>query len=230
MGKWFTPRQKSLVRAQNAVAVIGLGRFGQSLALELMDTGAEVLGIDSDDNLVQTMNGRLTHVVKADATKEDVLRQLSIPEMECAVVAIGSRIEASILCTSLLLGFGIPRIWAKAVTDTHGDILRRLGVKHVVYPEHEMGRRVAHLVRGALTDYIDLGDGFALVRTSPPQSVLNRSIREAQIRSRHGVTVITHKKGSGPWQEATGDTVLEAGDEIMVTGPSGKAEGFHLLG
>ena len=148
----------------DSVAVIGLGRFGSSLALELMASGTEVLGIDVDEDLVQALNGELTQVVRADSTKEEVLRQLAVDEFDRVVVAIGDDISASILTCSVLLSMKIPVIWAKAVDDQHGLILEQLGVHHVIYPEKDMGRRVAHLVRGAALDYIEIERGYALVK------------------------------------------------------------------
>ncbi|MBG6239604.1 trk system potassium uptake protein TrkA [Mycetocola sp. CAN_C7] len=213
----------------DSVAVIGLGRFGSALALELMANGTEVLGIDGDEETVQGLNGMLTHVVRADATKEESLRQLSVPEFDRVVVAIGSDIQSSILTTSLLLRFGIPQIWAKAVSDPHGAILEQLGVQNVVYPEKDMGRRVAHLVRGAMQDYIDIGDDFALVKTKPPAIVVGRPLSETGIRNRYGVTVTAYKRGDAPWTYTTLETVLEAEDTVLVAGTTRKAEAFSQL-
>lgn len=210
------------------VVVIGLGRFGESVALELMATGADVLGIDIEEDPVARMNGRLTHVVQADATREEVLRQLGVDEAEYVVVAIGDSIEASLLTASLVLSLGVKRLWAKAVSDAHGRILEQIGVHHVVHPEREIGRRVAHLLRARLQDYIELGGGYALVRTTPPPAVIGRPIREVHVRRNFGVTVIAAKGQDGDWKDVTGDTVLAAGDEILLTGPIAKAERFHL--
>ena len=118
-----------------------------------------MLGIDRDEELVQSLNGQLTHVVRADSTKEEVLRQLAVHEFDRVVVAIGGDIQASILTTSLLL-HSIPHL-GEGGHDQHGQILEQLGVQHVIYPEKDMGRRVAHLVRGAALDYIEIA------RTSP---------------------------------------------------------------
>lgn len=213
----------------DSVAVIGLGRFGQALALELMEAGTEVLGIDSSEQIVQSLNTRLTHVVRADSTDEETLRQLSVPEFDRVVVAIGSDIQASILTTSLLLRFGIPDIWAKAVSDQHGAILEQLGIKHVIYPEKEMGRRVAHLVRGAMQDYLEIGDNFALVKTTACQPVVGVPLGQAKARDRFGVTVNAYKRGGAPWQYATADTVLQADDTILVGGQPGAVESFSQL-
>lgn len=217
------------VAAADSVAVIGLGRFGQSLALELMSGGAEVLGIDSDEGIVQSLNGKLTHVVRADSTQEDVLRQLSVPDFDRVVVAIGSDIQASILTTSQLLRLGIPELWAKAVSDQHGTILEQLGVKHVIYPEKEMGRRVAHLVRGGMLDYVDIGDDFALVTTTACTAVVGEPLGEVKARDRFGVTVNAYKRDGSPWQYATAETVLQLGDKLLVGGRPSQVEEFSQL-
>ncbi|ASK65601.1 potassium transporter [Brachybacterium avium] len=212
--------------SDSSVAVIGLGRFGQSLALELMDEGAEVLGIDVREDTVQALNGRLTHAVVADATREEVLRQLSIPEFDRVVIAIGSDIQASILVTSLLLRFSIRTIWAKAVSDPHGLILEQLGVPHVIYPEKDMGRRVAHIVLGTMQDFIEIDTDFAMVKTALSPEHAGLQLGDSGIRRRYGVTVTSVKPAGGSWQPATQDTVLQEGDTILVTGPTKQAERF----
>lgn len=222
----FRSTDPGAVASANAVAVIGLGRFGQSLALELMDNGTEVLGIDSREHVVQSLNGKLTHVVAADATDEQVLRQLSIPEFDRVVVAIGSDIQSSILVTSLLLRFSIAQIWAKAVSDPHGLILEQLGVQHVVYPEKDMGRRLAHIVRGSIQDFIEIDTDFAMVKTEVNPHYAGMRLGDSNIRRKHGVTVSAVKHQGGVWQAAAADTVLQAGDIILVTGPTRQAERF----
>lgn len=213
----------------NSVAVIGLGRFGESLALELMQDGAQVLGIDCREEVVQSLDGMLTHVVRADATDEKVLRQLSVPEFDRVVVAIGSDIQASILVTSLLLRFDVRKVWAKAVSDAHGLVLEQLGVPHVVFPEKDMGRKVAHIVRGSLQDYVEIDRDFAVVKTSVPERYVDVVLGESGIRAQHGVTVSSVKHEGGAWEAATAQTVLRAGDTLLVTGPTRKAERFSRL-
>ncbi|TQJ29964.1 trk system potassium uptake protein TrkA [Microbacterium sp. SLBN-146] len=213
----------------DSVAVLGLGRFGQSLALELMDNGTEVLGVDGREDIVQSLNGRLTHVVTADATKETVLRQLSVPDFDRVVVAIGSDIQASILTTSLLLRFKIPQIWAKAVGEAHGTILEQLGVGHVIYPEKDMGKRVAHLVRGSMQDFIEIDEGFAMVKTTPHSAIMGIPLGQTDLRNKHQVTVTAVKPDGEPWTYATAETVLRPGDTILVAGPTRKAEVFSQL-
>ncbi len=213
----------------DSVAVIGLGRFGRALALELMAAGTDVLGIDLDEELVQSLNGQLTQVVRADSTKEEALRQLAVHEFDRVVVAIGDDISASILTSSVLLSMGIPVIWAKVVDDRHGLILEQLGVHHVIYPEKDMGRRVAHLVRGAALDYIEVDRGYALVKAAVPAALLDTRLGDTGLRASHGVTVAAFKRGEEPWRNADADTVLRAGDTVLVVGPTSSAESFAQL-
>ncbi|WP_029251772.1 potassium channel family protein [Paraoerskovia marina] len=213
----------------DSVVVIGLGRFGRSLALELMKSGIEVLGIDAREEVVQALDGHLTHVVRADSTKDEALRQLGVPEYDRAVVGIGSHLESSILTTSLLLRYGGIEVWAKAISDEHGQILDQLGVPHVVYPEHDMGKRVAHLVRGSVQDYVEFEDGFAMVKTTPPARYVGTPIAQTDIRSRHRVTVVARRPQGRSWSYASNDTCLEADDTIIVAGQVKDAEAFSRM-
>lgn len=211
------------------MVVIGLGRFGGSLALELEAQGTEVLGIDSSEDTVQSYNGRLTHVVRADSTKEEVLRQLSVHEFDRAVVGIGSDIEASILTTSRLLTFKKPQIWAKAISEPHAEILNQLGVDHVIRPEHDMGKRVAHLVRGSLLDYVEFEDDFVMIRTSPPTEARDRPLGVLGLRDKYGITIVAVKRPGGIWGHTTAQTVLYDDDQIIVQGSKTQAERFSNL-
>lgn len=226
--KIFSRGSERLAQA-GSVAVIGLGRFGGALALELEAQGTEVLGIDADENIVQSFNGRLTHVVRADATKEEVLRQLSVHEFDRAVVGIGSDIEASILTTSRLLKFQGPQIWAKAISEPHAEILGQLGVEHVIRPEHDMGKRVAHLVRGGILDYVEFEDDFVMVRTSPPSQAQDRPLGILGLRDKYGITVVAVKRLGGTWGHTTAQTVLYDDDQIIVQGSKTQAEKFSTL-
>ncbi|GLY15356.1 hypothetical protein Kisp01_23710 [Kineosporia sp. NBRC 101677] len=148
------------------------------------------------------------------------------------MVAIGSDIQASILSTSLLADLEIPNIWAKATNQQHASILSRVGAHHVVFPEHEMGERVAHLLSGRLLDYVELDADFAVIKMKPPRAVVGMPLRESKLRSRWGVTVVAVKPEnpgprSGPgFTYATPDTVLAYGDLILVVGTIEKVERF----
>ncbi|MCP2635344.1 TrkA family potassium uptake protein [Microbacterium sp. HD4P20] len=223
------PDRARRIAEAGSVAVIGLGRFGRALALELMAGGTEVLGIDRDEDLVQSLNGELTQVVRADSTKREALEQLAVDEFDRVVVAIGDDISASILTCSVLLSMGIPALWAKAVDDQHGLILEQLGVHKVIYPEKDMGRRVAHLVRGAALDFIEIAPGYAMVKAPAPSSVQDRALGETGLRRAHGVTVAAFQHGENAWDNADATTVLRAGDTILVVGKTRDAEAFAQL-
>ena len=198
--------------------VVGLGRFGSALALELMRTGHEVLGVDTDERIVQQMSQELTHTVKADTTDEATLRELGVTEFDSAVVAIGADIESSILTASLLLQLGVPKVWAKANSTSHGMILKQLGCHHVIFPEAEMGKRVAHMVSGETLDYVSIDSDFVMVKTEVPASFNGQTLADLKIRSTYGVTVVAVTKGDGKYVPAFPETVLNDGSQIVVAG------------
>jgi trk system potassium uptake protein TrkA len=171
----------------------------------------------------------LTKVLRADSTNIEVLRQLGVDNFRCAVVAIGSDIQSSILTASLLIQLGIPNIWAKAVNDAHGQILTQLGVHHVVYPEKEMGRRVAHLVRGAAIDYLEVDRDYAIVKMEPNSLLLGTTLGDSNIRKKYGVTVLAYRREGSNWIPAESATQLQEHDIILVGGQTAKAENFSQL-
>lgn len=211
------------------VLVVGLGRFGTAVALELSQLGFEVLGVDTDPRPVQQLADQLTHVLEADTTAADVLEQIGARDFDNAVVGIGSDIEASILTTAALADFGVPNIIAKAVTEAHGRILERVGAHTVIYPEHEMGRRIAHLVGGNIIDWFQLDPSFAMVETEAPAETLGQTLAELEVRARYGITVVCVKPRDAGFTYATADTVLEQGDVLVVAGPSDQCEAFARM-
>ncbi|HEX2506912.1 MAG TPA: TrkA family potassium uptake protein [Miltoncostaeaceae bacterium] len=209
--------------------VIGLGRFGRTLAATLVRLGDEVLGVDVSPKVVQACADELTHVVVADATDVEALRQIGAGDFSRAIVAIGTDIEASILATYALVDLGVPRVWAKAVTAEHGAILERVGAHRVIFPEIEMGERVAHTMVGRTIDYVELDDDFVLIETTAPRDIAGRTLEEARLRRRYGVTVVAVKPPGGPFTYATPETVVNEGDLMVVAGPRDKAEAFASL-
>jgi len=208
------------------VVVIGLGRFGKSLALELERDGVEVLGVDTDARRVQSLAGRITHVVQADSTDVEAMQQLSVQDFDRAVIAIGSDLEASALTAFALKSLGVENIWAKATSESMAKILEQIGVGHVVRHEHDMGRRVAHLVRGKMLDYIEFDDGYAIVKTMPPRSILGMPLGVSGVRTRFGVTIVGVKTPGQDFTYATPDTVVNEGDLVIVSGERQKVEYF----
>jgi len=206
--------------------VVGLGRFGGGLAETLVELGHDVLGVDADAKLVQSFASRLTHVVEADSTDMEAMRQLGAGDFHTAVVAIGTEVEASILTTSVLVDLGVPRIVAKAVSGAHGKILERVGAHRVIFPERDMGIRVGHSLAGAMIDYFELDPGFALVETTAPQEIVGKSLADAEVRRRYGITVVCIKPQGGSFTYATPETVVHDGDVLVVAGETRRAEAF----
>jgi trk system potassium uptake protein len=216
-----------LARRREPVVVVGLGRFGTAVALELHRYGTEVLGVDSRPQVVQKLAGQLSQVVVADATDADALREIGVPDFTRAVVAIGSEQQASILSTALLADLGIEHIWAKALDRQHASILERVGAHHVVQPEHDMGERVAHLVSGRLLDYLEVDQDWVLAKTRPPQQYVGVPLGRSGLRSRHRVTVVSVKPERGQrFTHAGTETVLAYGDQVLVAGHPDDVERF----
>ncbi len=208
------------------MVVIGLGRFGSALALELVREGVDVLAIDARPEIVQRLAGKLTHVVAADSTDMEALLEVGVKEFKRAVVAIGSDMQASILTTSLLVELGVPDIWAKAMTEQHGRILKRVGAHHVVFPEHEMGERIAHTVRGKMLDYIEMDSDFAMIKTVAPAGLVDMPLNRTGLRAKYGISVVAIKHAHGDFTYATPDTVLQKGDVVFVFGRTEQLERF----
>ena len=213
----------------DSVLVIGLGRFGGALAETLVELGTEVLAVDFDADRVQEYSERLTHVRQADTTSATVLRQLGAAEFSVAVVAIGNDIESSILTTAALADLGVASIWAKAIRADHGRILERVGAHHVVYPERQMGIRTAHAVSGRVIDYFELDAGFVLAEVRPPRRLIGKTLTEADIRNRYGVTIVCVKPNGEGFTYATPETRMAEGDILVVAGDVERAEAFAAL-
>jgi len=211
------------------VVVIGLGRFGVAVADSLVRLGHDVLGIDTSPERVQKWADRLTHVVQGDASDSDVLRRLGVHEFGHAVVGIGTHIEASVLAVLALSELRVPDIWAKAVTADHGRILERTGAHHIVSPEAAMGQRVAHMVTGKMIDFIEFDDGFAIVKTRAPLEAVDKTLGESALRSKYGVTIVGVKRPKTDFTYAQPDTFVQAGDLIIVSGPTKLVQKFAAL-
>ena len=211
---------------EDAVLVVGLGRFGASIADALNRLGHDVLAIEKDPRIVQEWAGRLTHVVEADGTNIDALEQLGVKEFKIAVVGIGTSIEASVLATANLVDLGNKQVWAKAITPSHGRILERIGAHRVVYPEADAGEKVAHLVSGKLLDYIEFEDGFAIVKMRPPLETQGFTLAQSSVRKKYGVTVVGVKSPGEDFTYAVPDTMVTRHDMLIVAGNSQLLERF----
>jgi trk system potassium uptake protein TrkA len=210
----------------DSVLICGLGRFGSATAQTLARMGRSVLGVDRDPRLVADWAGRLGRVVEADTTNAEALAQLGCDQFGVAVVSIGTSVEASVLTAANLVDLGVSQIWAKALSLPHGTILERIGVHHVIYPDADAGRRVAHLVSGRLLDYIEFDDGFAIVKMRPPTETQGFTLAESHVREKYGVTIVGVKTPGQDFTYAVPDTRVTQHDVLIVSGRSELIEKF----
>lgn len=203
------------------VVVLGLGRFGQSVATALTREGCEVLAIDHDPDLVRQVARTVAMAVEADVTSKEALQQLGVAEYTRAVVAIGSAVEASLVCTLILKeDLKVPEVWAKAINTQQAKILRKIGVTDVVYPELEVGRRVAHTLLGHRTEYIPTVDGLAYAGLPVTPEMVGRRLRDIRGIAEKGVlTMAVSRAGRGMPELAKPDMVLRERDVLVVCGP-----------
>ena len=214
------------VEHEGEIVVIGLGRFGGALGTTLIDMGHEVLGNDTDPARVQELSGVLTHVAEADTTSIKALRQLGVADAVTVAVCIGTDVEASVLTTAALSDLGVPNIWAKAFTEPHGRILSRVGAHNVVFPEAEMGTRVAHLLTGDFIEYFALDDDFVLIETVAPSWLVGVPLGDTNLRRDYKVTVVCTKPDAGSFTYAESATVLSSNDLIVVAGHRADVDRF----
>lgn len=212
--------------AREDVVVIGLGRFGGQAAETLTQLGHPVLAIDEDQQIVQKRTQRLTHVVQADATDDAALRQLGVPDFACAVVGIGTDVEASILTVLSLSEIGVTDIWARATSAKHGKILSSVGAHHVIFPEAAMGDRVAHLITSKMVDFLQFDGSFAVAETRTPQHADGRSVADAGLPARFGVTVVAVKPPGGEFTPAGPDTIIPKDSLLIVAGTPEQVQRF----
>jgi trk system potassium uptake protein TrkA len=208
------------------VLVIGLGRFGGEAALELHRLGHKVVAVEKKPHLAEIFTSHLDRVILGDSCEPQAIEACQASSYKLAVIGIGSSIEASVLTAGNLIDAGISSIWAKAVSLEHARILERIGVHHVVRPEADAGRRVAHLVNGRLEDYIAFDDGFAIVKMAPPRETIGFTLAQSQIRSKYGVTVVGVKAPGEAFTHAVPETKVMAHHTLIVSGPSELIEGL----
>ena len=213
-------------------AVIGLGRFGSSVCQTLKGLGHEVLGMDSSEELTRDAhaNAIATHIVRADSTDIHSLDEIGMRNFDTVVVAIGSHMEASILTVLNLLDLGVKNIIAKAGYDKHGKVLERIGGEaiRVVYPESQMGERVAHSIGGTgILEAIELDPDYSIIEIQTPASLVGKTLQEADLRARYGVTVIAILSRGKVNVAPMSDDRLNAGDVITIIGANDKLDAIQ---
>ena len=207
------------------ICVIGMGRFGSTVASELYQSGHDVLAIDIDEAKIQEQLGRVTYAVRADATNDSVLRELDIPDYDVAIVALGAEnIQASVGMTVLLKSLGLPMVISRAADDLHGETLERVGADRVLFPEAENARRVARLeFTRELLDYMPILADYGINKIRPPEGMLNHTLEEAELSGagdRHGMAVLAIRRGRTSLLHPARDEVMQPGDVLILAATS----------
>lgn len=210
--------------------VIGLGRFGSSVAETLYSMGNDVLVIDKDEDLVQDISDSVTHAVQMDATDENALRSLGLRNFDVAVVTIGGNIQASVMVTLLVKELGVKYIIAKGNSDLHAKVLYKIGADRVILPEKDMGVRVAHnLVSSNILDYIELSPDYSIMEIEVLDEWIGKSLSELKLRKKYGINVMAIKREDEINISPSADDLLDAKDIIVAIGSSkelSKVEGM----
>lgn len=210
-------------------AVIGMGRFGSSVAQTLYKLGFEVLAIDADEDKVQDVINLTTHAVEADATDEDALKALGIRNFDVVVVAIGEDIQASILTTLILKEMGVDMLIVKAQNELHGKVLTKIGADKVIFPERDMGQRVAHhLISPNIIDFIELSPEYSIVEIKAPKEFAGKSLRELDVRARYGCNVIAIRSEGYMNISPYAEDLIQQGDELVVVGKNEDLQKFEV--
>ena len=197
--------------------VIGLGRFGSAVATALAEQGMQVLAIDRSMDAVEAHRSRLTDVVRGDAMDESVLKQLGVSDFDAAIITMGDDVKASSVITMHLKELGVKYVIAKAADDFHGRMLTRLGADKVIFPERDMGRRVAHnLVSEKIMDFIELSPDYSLMEMRPRPEWIGTPLKELNLRGRHRINVVAVRSGEKVDAMPDPDTVLSADDVMLV--------------
>jgi len=199
--------------------VIGLGRFGSSIAKTLYNLGYDVLGIDNNEEIVQNIANSITHSVQADATDENTLKALGVRNFDVAIVSIGDDIQASILVTLILKEMGIKYVVGKAQNELHGKVLYKIGADRVIFPERDMGIRVAHnLVSSNILDYIELSPDFSIVEVNAIPEWINKTLRQLNMRTKYGLNVMAIKRNNEVMISPHADDMILENDILVVVG------------
>ena len=199
--------------------IIGLGRFGSSVAKTLYALGHDVLAIDMDEDSVQEISDSVTHAVQMDATDENALRTLGLRNFDVAVVTIGANIQASVMATLLVKDMGIKYIIAKGNSDLHAKVLYKIGADRVILPEKDMGVRVAHnLVSSSILDYIELSPDYSIIEIESPKEWYGKSMKELSLRSKYGINVMAIKRNNEVNISPDADDVINKDDIVVAIG------------
>ena len=199
--------------------VIGCGRFGSSVARTLYGLGFDVLAVDRSEDVIQGIADSVTHAVQVDSTDEATLKSLGMSNFDVAIITIGSDIQASIMATLIIKELGVKYVVAKAQNESHAKVLYKIGADRIVFPERDMGVRVAHnLVSSNILDYIELAPDYSIVEIAALREWEGENLRELNMRAKYGVNVMAIKRGTEINIAPTAVDIVSKGDVVVVIG------------
>lgn len=211
----------------NLFGVIGIGRFGFTLASELVKAGKDVIALDVDDSKLQPLKEQVSHLYQINHVNKETLQEAGITECTAVIVCIGKDVESNLLATLNAIDLGVPRVISKAISDDHGRILEKIGAE-VIYPEEEMGVRLAKSLSSKMTlDFLALCEDFAIIEVEVAPGFEGKTILECDFRKKYGINVIAlihDEKANG---NISPDTVLHQGDQLVVSGNNEGLEAFQ---
>jgi trk system potassium uptake protein TrkA len=203
--------------------VLGLGRFGSAVATTLIELGHEVLGVDNDEEIVNTLKDKITQSVQADITEEKVLTELGVKNFDAAIVCIGTDLETSILVTMMLKEMGLKYIIAKAQNNLHAKVLEKIGVDKVVFPERDMGARIARrLITPNIKDYVELEPDYNIIEIKALPEFVDKTLSELDMRNKYGINVLAIKRNDSLNISPRAKDVIKKGDFLIVIGETKK--------
>jgi len=203
--------------------VIGLGRFGSAVATTLVELGHEVLGVDNDEERVNDLKDKITQAVQADITEERVLKELGVKNFDAAIVSIGTNLEASILVTMMLKEMGLKYIIAKALNNLHAKVLEKIGVDKIVFPERDMGIRIARsLIIPNIKDYIELEPDYSVIEIEALPEFTDKTLSELDLRNKYGINILAIKRNDSFNISPQAKDVIKKGDFLIVIGETKK--------
>ncbi len=199
--------------------IIGLGRFGRSVARRLLELDKEIICVDKDESIVKELSEEIDNVYQADCLDEKALKEIGMSDVDTVVVSIGENVEASIMAVTILHGFGIENIYAKAVSPLHGRVLAKVGAKRVIFPEKEMGINLANSLAGIdMIQTLTAGKSYVFAKIKAPKMFVNKTIKELDIRNRFGLNVIGIERNGDLDINPMPDEVIQESDILMVIG------------
>ncbi|HSJ38016.1 MAG TPA: TrkA family potassium uptake protein [Planococcus sp. (in: firmicutes)] len=201
------------------VVVVGLGRFGSSVCMELYKLGHEVMALDVDPDKVEDIADYASQATVADATDKSQLKALGVRNFDQAIIAIGDDLQASVLCTLMLKEIGLEKVWVKARDLQHKKILEKVGADRVIQPEYEMGIRIAHHVNSEkIVDYIDLSKDYSIVEMTATEKIAGKSLLQLDIRVKFNCIILALKRGEDVNIAPHPTDVVKVGDLLVVMG------------